>query len=243
MPRFTIISVCLLIAASVAVTVSIERRTNQRRLAQTELLNQQAAQIAQLSADNARLSNVVVQTAPAPGLSAPDLAELLQLRNEAGQLRKLAGEKARLEATNAALRDLAEKSKQTLARVRTLPNYWPKDQLAYAGYADPPATVKSLLAAMKNADLEALKNCFDPAIAPRLDAELNQEGADPAQRRAEIKTMMTDFLSQADGFHIIDQTVTASNQVAINLSFDGAGRTEQLSLRKIGDTWKISDGP
>jgi hypothetical protein len=242
MSKLTWIVVGLSIAASVVITAAIERRWANRQAAQTEALSEQAAQIAQATAENARLSHVVAQVTASKPLLPEQLRDLLRLRNEVGQLRQLEGHKAQIEATNERLREMDEKSQEALTRARALPNYWPKDQLAFAGYGDPASAVRSMLAAMKNGDVNALEDCFEPAIAAQLEADRKRDGGDPAARDAEIKTMWSDFLATADGFHIIDQTMTDSNEVTLNLSFDGEGRAQKMVLRKIGNEWKFAGG-
>jgi len=242
MSKLPLIIVGLAVAASVALTMAVERRSANRQTAQAEALREQAAQFSQAAAENARLSNLVARVKTSESLSTDQLRDLLRLRNEAGQLYRLADQKAALEATNAQLHELEKRSKETLDRARASPNYWPKDQLAFAGYADPESTVRSMLTAMKNGDFNAMKGCFPAAAAADLDAELKKDGGDPAAKETEIANSWSDFIGLADGFHIVDQTVTDSNHVTINLSFDGQGRVQKIVLGKIGSEWKLDGG-
>jgi hypothetical protein len=238
MSKRTLIIVGILVVASVGATMAIERRAANRQRAQAEALEEQAAQIAQAAAEDERLTNLVAKVAASQSLSPEQLTDLLRLRNEVRQLHKLEGQKAQLEASNAQLRELDKKSRDALASAQALPNYWPREQLAFAGYAAPESTVKSMLAAMKNGDLKALKDCFDPSNAPPFDAE-PKDGVDRAVREAEVTAMLGEFVRAAEGFHIIDQTATGSNEMTINLSVDGAGRVEKMVLRKFGNDWKL----
>jgi hypothetical protein len=242
MSKLKLILTGLLVAASVVMTAAIERRSARRQDEQAGILKEQEAQFAYAAEENARLSNLVAQAATTPPLSPEQLRDLLRLRNEVGQLRKLEGQKPVLEATNAQLREMDEKSRAALARARALPNYWPKDQLAFAGYGDPVSAARSFLAAMKNGDLKAMLDCFDPTMAAGMEAELKKEGGDPAAKEAETKSMLSDFLEGADGFHIIDQATTASNEVTVNISFDGAGQVRKMVFKQIGNDWKFVDG-
>jgi hypothetical protein len=243
MNKLTLIIAGISISVGVVMTVAVGRRFASQQCAQTEALNEQSAQIAQATAENARLSNLVARGTASQPLSPEQHTELLRLRNEVGQLRSLAGQKAVLEATNARLHEMAVKSETALSQARALPNYWPRDQVAFAGYGAPESTVRSFLAAMKNGDLDGFKDCFDPAQQTELEAELKKDGGDPAAKEAEIKAMWGEFIATADGFHIIDQTVTGSNEMTINLSFDGPGHVEKMVLRKIGNDWKFAKGP
>jgi len=242
MSKLTWIIVGLSAAAGIVMTAEIERWSSHQQRTQSVALKVQAAQITP-SAENARLTNLVAQVKTSQPLSMEQLRELMRLRNEAGQLRKLEAEKALLEATNARLREMDLKSQEALARARASPNYWPKDQLAFAGYAEPEAALRSLLAAMKNGDLNAMLDCFPQAIVAEMEALMKENlGDDPAARPAAFKTMMDGFMAGADGFHIVDQTMTDSNEVTINLSFDGEGRVQKMVLRKTGNEWKYAGG-
>jgi hypothetical protein len=87
-----------------------------------------------------------------------------------------------------------------------------------------------------------LRDSFDPSSAPDLDAEMKQNGGDPAAKEAEINSALSDFMTAADGFHIVDETMTDSNEVTINLSFDGEGRVQKMVLKKTANEWKYAGG-
>jgi len=230
------------VAASVVMTVAIEQRSADRQNGQRELLKEQAAQLAQAASENARLTNLVAHAKTMSSLAPEQLRDLLRLRSEVGQLRNLESQKPALEASNAQLRAMAEKSEAALALARALPNYWPKEQLSFAGYGDPASATRSFLAAMKNGDPKAMLDCFDPAMAAGMEAELKRDGGDPVAKEAEIKSMLGDFLSNAEGFHIVDQTPTAPNEVTVNVSFDGEGQVRKMVFRQFGNDWKFVDG-
>jgi hypothetical protein len=241
MSKLAWIIVGLSAATGVVMTVAVERRSAKQQVAQTERLKEQASRIAQAAAEKARLSNLVARVTTQT-LSPEQLRDLLRLRKEVGELRQLEGKKAQLEATNARLREMERKSQETLARARALPNYWPKDQLAFAGYAEPASTVRSLLTALKNGDLNAMLDCFDPAVAAEMEASMQQDLGDAAARQAAFKTMVDGYLAGSDGFHIVDQTMTNSNEVTIDLSYDGEGRVDKVVLKKTGNEWKLGSG-
>src|SRR5215471_8361212 len=120
--------VVIAVAAAATVSLAIRRSTRTALQERCQSAQQQADQIARLSADNERLSNLVAQLKSSRSLSKEQLTELLKLRNEAGQLRGTATEKEPLQAANARLRAAAVKTDEQLAQAKAAPNYWPKDQ-------------------------------------------------------------------------------------------------------------------
>jgi hypothetical protein len=238
-PLMLFAGVC--VVASAMVTMEIERRWALEENGMSADLQKQATQLAEASAKSARLSNVVTKMAAPSSLTPEQFRELIRLRNEVGQLHKLSEEASALEATNVVLRDRAM-SEQTLAAAKALPNYWPKTQLAFAGFADPESAVKSLLTAMRDNDLKALTNCFDPAAGPNLAAAMERGDVDHATKEAMITGAMSEFLAGCEGFHVDNDSMTGPGEATITLSMDGEGRMQTFVLRKFGDEWKLANG-
>jgi hypothetical protein len=166
---------------------------------------------------------------------------LLKLRNEAGQLRQSGIVKAQLQETNAQLRAVEAKAEKQLAEAQSAPNYWPKDQLAYAGYSDPESSMKSLLAAMNSGDVTSWRQSCTPEAIAQLESEWKKHGLSEAQQNAQLKAMADNLMSSASGFHILDQKMISPDEAIINLSFDGEGTTRKFVLRKVGTEWKFHD--
>jgi hypothetical protein len=84
------LSLCIVgavLITAVAVSLWIQNRAEASSRSQHERLQQQADSIAQFSAENERLSNIVVHAKNSQSLSESELMELLRLRNEVRQLR------------------------------------------------------------------------------------------------------------------------------------------------------------
>jgi RNA polymerase sigma factor (sigma-70 family) len=96
--KFGIISVIALggVAAPLAIQHQSEARLREENLA----LRQQASQLAQVAAENERLSNQLVQAKSAESLSREQMSELLRLRGEVGRLRRDGKELETLQAEN-----------------------------------------------------------------------------------------------------------------------------------------------
>ncbi len=241
MNRFKIAIIGAIAAVSVTISVAIQHHAGIQLRERNEWLRQRAEELAQLSAENERLSRLVSRMNTSQPLSQEQLMELLRLRNEVGRLRRSGTEKVRLEATNAGLRAVESQAEQQLAEAQAAPNYWPKNQLSYAGYADPESALKSLLAAMNSGNMDSWRASCTPEAITNLEKEWKQHGLSPAQQEAEIKAMADMLISPSAGFHILDQQLTSPDQAVINLSFDGEGRTRKFVLKKVGNEWKFHD--
>ncbi len=98
MTKLTAGIVAAVLVLFVAALVFIQQQTQSRLREKDELLQQQSEQLAQLAAENERLSNTLAQATAAE--QAAQTSELLRLRSEVGQLRKQTSEVARLREEN-----------------------------------------------------------------------------------------------------------------------------------------------
>jgi RNA polymerase sigma factor (sigma-70 family) len=100
--KFSIISVIAVVG--VATPLVIQHQSQARLREENEALRQQASQLAQVVAENERLSNLVMQAKGAESLSREQMSELLRLRGEVGRLRREGKELETLQADNRQLR-------------------------------------------------------------------------------------------------------------------------------------------
>lgn len=241
MNKFKIGAISVVVVVSAIGTVAIQRRAAVHLRGQTELLQHQAEVAGRLSAENERLSNLVATVKSSNSLFREQLTELLNLRNEVGQLRRVKAEKPRLQADNAKLRARAEQTAKQLAEAQALPNYWPKDQLAYAGYGDPESALKSILAAMNNGDVSAWRTMLTPEALAEMQKEMAKHGLSEAQEEAQMKAIAATLVSPSAGFHILDETMPTPDQAVINLSFDGEGVARKFVLKQVQNQWMFQD--
>jgi len=241
MNKLKIGAISAIVAASAIGTLAIQHHAKVRLHEQKESLRQQSDTAARLSAENERLSNLVATVKSSNSLSREQLTELLKLRNEVGQLRHAEAEKPRLQADNTRLRAKAEQAAKQLAEAQALPNYWPKEQLAYSGYGDPESALKSMLAAMKNGDVSSYQTMLTPEALADMQKELAKHGLSPEQQEAQLKAMGASLVSSSAGFHILDETMPSPDQAVINLSFDGEGVARKFVLKQVQNQWKFQD--
>jgi hypothetical protein len=201
---------------------------------------QQAEQIAGLSGENERLSNQVAQASAAQSLTPEELSELLRLRGQVGRLRQSDKEEAQLEAANAQLRAARAAWEKQVAEARAAPNFWAKDQLAFAGYAEPEATLKTVLWAMNTGDVKS----YLAGWASGDDVNVLFEGELRDKDETELakgRKSLAAALGPSIGFHILDKQVKSPDQVILNLSFDGEGKARKFVVQKTGNEWKLTD--
>jgi multidrug efflux pump subunit AcrA (membrane-fusion protein) len=205
-----------------------------------EATRHQAEQIAGLSAENERLSNQVAKAKAAQSLTPEELSELLRLRGQVGRLRQTDKEEAQLEATNAQLRAARAAWEKQVAEAQAAPNFWAKEQLAFAGYADPEATLKTVLWAMNTGDVKS----YLAGWASGDNINVLFEGELRTQDESELaagRKSLAETLSPSIGFHILDKKVASPDQVILNLSFDGEGKARRFVVQKTGDEWRLTD--
>ena len=241
MNKFSIALITVAVAASVTVCLAIQHGARTRLREQNEAMRQRAEQLTELSAENESLSNLILQVQNSGTLSKEQLTELLRLRSEVAQLRENGPVAAQLQETNARLRAIEAKAQKQLAEAQAAPNYWPKEQLAYAGYADPASCMKSMLTAMRDGDLGSWRQSCTPEAVAQLEKEWKAHGISGAAQEAEIKAMADMLIAPSSGFHILDQKMTSPDEAVVNLSFDGEGAERKFVLRRVGDEWKIHE--
>jgi hypothetical protein len=240
MTRLTQALVGVLAVGGIAASLVIQQAGRAKLSVQAEASRKRADQIAQLSAENESLSNLAARVGSPRGLPPDDLRELLKLRGQIGLLREAAREQAQLETANQQLRAVqADYSEQQLAAARAAPNFWAKEQLTFAGYGDPEATLKSMLWAINSGDIKSFLACLAPGseVAAQLSAGLANK---PEAELAALGKEMAGKLAPSIGFRIIRKQVNSADEVVLNLSFDGEGKTRRFVAKKAGSEWKLA---
>jgi cell division protein FtsB len=224
------------IAASLAIWHSGQAKLREN----AETSRHQAEQIARLSAENERLSNQVARAKAAKSLAPDELSELLRLRGQVGLLRQTDKEEAQLQATNERLRAARAAWEKQVAEARAAPNFWAKDQLAFAGYAEPEATLKTVLWAMNTGDVKSYLAGW--ASGDNVNVLFKGELRDQDETEvAAGRKSLAETLGPSIGFHILDKKVKSPDQVILNLSFDGEGKARKFVVQKTGNEWKLTD--
>jgi hypothetical protein len=231
------------------------------------LFQQQARQLAELSAENARLSNLIARS-KRPSLPADQFVELMRLRGEIGGLRQNAGEVAKLQAAHQRLLAASRSSEphQSLPDPQTVLAYWPKAQLTYSGYAEPVSALQTALSAMNSNDPNALAASVTPeaksklievgsraalwvlsrsdpdalagSVAPETKYQALMDQISPADRMAFQAKAAADSLGPASGFYVVGQELFQDG-ANLDVYFGTEGATRVFGLKKIGEEWKV----
>lgn len=231
----------VIVIAGIAASWAIHHRAETQLRERDDSLRQQAETIASLSGENQRLSNLVEQAKSARPLSQDQLRELARLRGQVGPLRQTGAEKSGLAEKNARLKAAREELEKRVAEEQAAPNYWPKDQLAFAGYGDPESALKTMLWAMKNGEVNSWQKSCTPEAVAKMQQEWDKHGKSEADRIAELKGMSDALLSASTGFRILDQKLNAPDTTTINLSFVGEDKARKFVLKQIDGEWKFHD--
>jgi cell division protein FtsB len=240
MRKLTPVLVGMIAVTGIAVSLTIWHSGQAKLGENAEATRRQAEQIAGLSAENQRLSNQVASARAAQSLAPEELSELLRLRGQVGLLRQNDKEEARLQATNAQLRAARAAWEKQVAEARAAPNFWAKDQLAFAGYAEPEATLKTVLWAMNTGDVKS----YLAGWASGDNVNVLFEGELRTQDETELaagRKSLAEILAPSVGFHILDKKVKSPDQVILDLSFDGEGKARKFVVQKSGNEWKLAD--
>jgi hypothetical protein len=237
--------VVAVVIAGVAAPLAVRHSAQVKWREQDELLRQQTGRWAELSAENQRLSNLVAQ-AESASLSKEQFLELLRLRGELGQLRQTVSEIAKLRATNQQL--LAGRANpEAPSRAPAPPDpqtvraYWPKAQLALAGYADPAAALETALWAMSRGDATALAASVTPEARSKLLREEWLQHGPPEEELAAATRNIADSLSPSSGFYLVGQDLVSQDEATLDVYFEGEGKTRKVALKRIGNEWKFDN--
>ncbi|MDQ6630204.1 MAG: hypothetical protein M3Y82_00420 [Verrucomicrobiota bacterium] len=166
-----------------------------------------------------------------------NMRELLQLRNEVGQLRK-ERDAAKLAAQKIPQPVVPPGNAALVPQPFPPGTYITKDQLAFAGYDTPEAALQSIQFALIKGSFEMMTNAMDPKIwANDPDPEeVSRKNFARAQKQ----------LASFKGFQILAKKITADGRVEIKVRMELEGENPATSLDtqkmiKVGNEWKMTD--
>jgi hypothetical protein len=240
MTKLTLSLAGLVAATGIVASLVIEQGGRVSLREKAESFRRQAEELTRLSAENERLSNLVARTQGPRPLAPEQLSELLRLRGQIGLLREAGKEMVQLQATNEQLRATLATSVDPLAEARAAPNFWAKEQLAFAGYAEPEAALKTMLWAMNKGDIKTFLACW--VTGSEVAAELGKELGGKSETELAVEgKKLAESLDPSIGFHILDKQVTSPDEVMLNLSCDGEGKVRKFVMKRVGNEWKAGD--
>jgi hypothetical protein len=233
----------LTVTGSVVVCMAIQRHAAATLRGRVESAAAQAQTIADLDAQNVRLSRIVDKLKNTKSLSHDEMTELLKLRSNIGQARQLVAARPGLQAANTMLRKAEAIRQEQLSQAQAAANYWPKDQMAYAGLATPDDTLRTFLWAMasSNLNLNAFLSYSTPEAVADMQREWKDKGLSSDQQQAQLQAIADSLTSGSEGFHIVNEQLPSPDLAVIDLSFDGGEAVRTFILQKIDGQWKLDD--
>ena len=218
---------CTLLIAGVAAGVFLQNVTLAKaRKANLELrdLNQEAQQLARENAEIERLRAEFQEIEKLRN----ETKEIHRLRNEVRRLREQKPEWDNLRAENQRLRTRAGPVSRPSSRAPESASLITNELLSDAGLGSPEATLRTFFWAMREGNLEKIRNCFSPDTP----GELIPNGA-----------MMPGF----KGFRVVARQVVSADllKLGIQISADGENSPSELTLplKRVGSEWKVDLAP
>lgn len=108
------------------------------------------------------------------------------------------------------------------------------EQLAFAGYATPEATIRTIMWATSRGDFAAFLECLTP------EGKLKHQQQWQGRTRDELIAEGKQQFATLRDVKIVDQTSVGDNRVIVTLHFAGNGKTEKITFVKIGQDWKMA---
>ncbi len=213
----TLITVTI-VAFSVATPLVIQHNHQVTLREENQALRQQVEQLAQLTAENKRLSNLVVRSSPARPLPVEPSSELLKLRGEVGMLRQ----------------QNQELAKRLVDQQQPMASFEPSSAWADAGNATPEAAVGTFAWAVKvgNKDKLAEVVIFEPEQANTNLVALVEELCKGFQV----------LLSGIEATRLVFKDNSAPDEVTLwfqDRFADGHTSLGPLTVKRFGEHWKV----
>ena len=181
---------------------------------------------------------LVDATAPAEAVLPPQIAsspsvsrEVLQLRNQVGQLRRRRDELLPVRAEHERL--VLELAARGTNASGLPPNFIRKSEARLVGYNSPEATLQSFLYAIRNRDLASFFQAFTPEGVSRLKSQ----GLESPDRVEKIFDETRDFI----GLSILDEK-REQDLISANVQILPGLPSTPILFRLVNGQWKM-DGP
>lgn len=220
---------CALLIAGVAAGVFLQHNTLAKARRANGELRAESQEAQQLARENAEIERLRAEFQEIEKLR-NETREIHKLRNEVRRLREQKPEWDKLRAENQRLRTRAGPVGQPSSRAPESASLITNEFLSDAGLGSPEATLRTFFWAMREGNLEKMRNCFSPDTP----GELIPGGTGP---------MMPGFKS----FRVVAKQVVSADLVklGIQISTDGENSPSELALplRRVRGEWKVDLAP
>jgi len=225
--------------AALALWFAAEHRTLRARTVEHQLLEQQLRHMADLVAQNDKLSNqLMAGNSPAP-LPHDQFMELLRLRGEVGALKQHESDldKARKEnqQTHAVLTRYLQSLTETNPVVTA--DYWPRGSWTNAGYASPDAALQTIFWAGYNGDITNIFASMTDGGEMRTNLENEYQG----KSAAEISVRLADETYNLASTQILDRKMQDDNTVVLTVELEehDGFETIPMVMKNVNGQWKL----
>jgi hypothetical protein len=220
---------CAIAVLGVSIWVAIGYQTRLSLEEENQGLRQQVDQMAELVAENERLSNLVAQASQSRPLSEDQMRELVRLRGEVGALRQQG--KAPASQPNE-----TPPAPAKAAPAAPTADYCPRASWSFAGYASPNSALQSALWAASKGDLKTLAGCLTG------DAQKIAETLLGSKSGGEIQAGVISQLAGFKSLRVLSSEARDEDTVVLTTETEEANGTEtrKALMKKVGGDWKLS---
>jgi hypothetical protein len=219
---------CAAAVVGTAIWAGVGYQTRLRLEEENQALRQQLDPMAELVAENERLSNLVAQASSSQPLSEEQLRELLRLRGEVVTLRQ----------QGKAPESLPNEDRQVptiVAPAAPAVENLPKASWAFVGYGTPNAALQSFLWAANKGDLKTLVGGLTG------DAQKIAQAVLASKTESEIAAVAITQLAGMKSLRIINREVRDEETVVLTTESDeeGGPQRRKAMMKKVGGDWKL----
>jgi hypothetical protein len=164
-------------------------------------------------------------------------SELLRLRNQATQLRAATNELRQLRAQLNQSRASAQTPGVLSAPAGATAELVQREAWSFAGYATPQAAFHSTMFAHSQGDHQTFLASLTGDLARDNQKELNNKT--PEQFSENLRRETAKFT----GYRILETEEVSPEETVLMIYYAGESDTEKVTMRKVGDEWRLAGPP
>jgi hypothetical protein len=213
----------------VAVWLAVGYQDRLRLEEENQGLRQQVDQMAELVADNERLSNLVAHASQSQPQAEDQMRELLRLRGEVNLLRQQG------KAVGTAPNQNPQPGAAAAPTAATA-DYWPRNSWSSAGYASPDAAILSSIYAASRGDVQGFLGSITDEV------QKSMEMAPDGKSNEALKAVLAAQTGRLKAVRVLGRETQADDSVVVTAAFEeeGGTATKKLLVKKVGTEWKFS---
>ena len=226
---------CAVLVAGTVFAFFAQRRALNEARAGRQRLEADAETAARLARENRDINRLRQENQEMEGLRVAN-RDLYKLRNEVHQLREQAKELAGVRAENERLRAAGDRRAPDGTPSAEARPWLAADEINFAGYGTPEATLQTLFWAAKQGDVESVKKCLTP------EAQKKMAEQSPDELRGDMKRMFERF----KGVRVAARNVISAEEirlgVQINLADHETPDETAIPFKLIAGEWRMDGG-